>query len=115
MPIRDPMTLERLDGANEETRILRVTGPLTLSSLFEFQAALRSETPPLTILELTGVPYMDSAGMGAVIAYYVASQNRGAKLVTVGVNYRVLELFKLTHMDGLISNFATVEEAEAGK
>jgi len=112
MPIHDPLTIERLDGASDETRILRLIGPLTLPNLFEFQALLRSETPPLTIVDLAGVPYMDSAGMGALIAYYVASQKRGAKLAAVGVNYRVLELFKLTHMDGLIPTFASVEEAE---
>jgi anti-sigma B factor antagonist len=115
MPTRDPLTIERLDGASDQTRILRITGPLTLANLFDFQGVLRSETPPLTILDLTGVPYMDSAGMGAVIAYYVSSQNRGGKLLAVGVNYRVLELFKLTHMDGLIPTFASVEEAEAVK
>jgi anti-sigma B factor antagonist len=109
------MTIERLDGASDETRILRLTGPLTLPNLFEFQTLLRSETPPLTIIDLTSVPYMDSAGMGAVIAYYVSSQNRGGKLAAVGVNYRVLELFKLTHMDGLIPTFASVAEAEGKK
>ena len=56
---------------------------------------------------------MDSAGMGALISYYVASQKRGAKIAAVGVNYRVLELFKLTHMDGLIATYATVEDAES--
>ncbi|HEY0794975.1 MAG TPA: STAS domain-containing protein [Acidisarcina sp.] len=115
MPTNVPLTIERLEGASDQTRILRLTGPLTLMNLFEFQTVLRSETPPLTILDLTGVPYMDSAGMGAVIAYYVASQNRGCKLAAVGVNYRVLELFKLTHMDGLIPTFDTVEEAQAAK
>lgn len=115
MATTDPLTIERLDSTSPGTRILRLTGPLTLASLFDFQGVLRGETPPLTILDLTGVPYMDSAGMGAVITYYVAGQRNGYKILAAGVNYRVLELFKLTQTDKLIPMYATVEEAEAAK
>jgi anti-sigma B factor antagonist len=113
MATTDPLILERLEGKTPDTRILRLTGPLTLANLFEFQTELRRETPPVTILDLAGVPYMDSAGMGAIISYFVAGQKHGSKLIAAGVNYRVLELFKLTHVDGLITIAPSVEEAES--
>jgi anti-anti-sigma factor len=56
---------------------------------------------------------MDSSGMGAIINYFVRCQNNGAKLIVTGVSSRVLELFKLTRVDALIDQAATVEEAEA--
>jgi len=113
MAISDPMTIERLDGKTPGTRIIRLTGPVTLANLFPLQAELRKETPPLTIVDLTAVPYMDSAGMGAVIGYFVSSQKHGHKLMVAGVNYRVLELFKMTHVDKLIAIFPTLEAAES--
>ncbi|HEY0757715.1 MAG TPA: STAS domain-containing protein [Acidisarcina sp.] len=113
MAINDPLTIERLQGKAPGTRILRLEGPLTLNNLFPFQAELRSETPPLTILDLAAVPYMDSAGMGAVIAYFVSSGKFGHKLLATGVNYRVLELFKLSQVDSLIPMFPTVDDAES--
>ena len=89
-------------------------GPVTLRNLFDLQSKLRvGEPPPLTILDLTGVPYMDSAGMGAVINHYVRCQGKGKRLIAVGVSPRVLELFKITRVDAVIPMVATVEEAEA--
>jgi len=35
------------------------------------------------------------------------------KLIAAGANYRVVELFKLTHVDSLIPMAATAEEAES--
>ncbi|MGD0367111.1 MAG: STAS domain-containing protein [Acidobacteriaceae bacterium] len=108
----EPLTLESVAGQAPGCRILRLTGPLTLSGLFEFQNTLRSDPPPALILDLTAVPYMDSAGMGAIINYFVSSQRAGRKLVVAGVNGRVMELFRMTKVEGLLTMKATVAEAE---
>jgi anti-sigma B factor antagonist len=108
----EPLTLESVAGQAPGCRILRLTGPLTLSSLFDFQNTLRADPPPALILDLTGVPYMDSAGMGAIINYFVSSQRHGRKLVVAGVNGRVLELFRMTKVEGLLTMKETVAEAE---
>jgi len=92
---------------------VRVVGPVLLSNFFALKAELEKEQQPITILDLSGVEYMDSAGMGAIINYYVSAQRRGNKLIAAGANYRVVELFKLTHVDSLIPMTANVEEAEA--
>lgn len=109
----ESLTLESVPGQAPGSRILRLTGPLTLSSLFDFQNALRADPPALLILDLTSVPYMDSAGMGAIINYFVSCQRHGRKLVVAGVNGRVMELFKMTKVDGLLTLTPTVAEAEA--
>src|ERR1700691_5903380 len=106
------LTLERVSGQATGTRILRVIWPLTLSSLYSFQSTLRTDPPPALILDLTAVPYMDSAGMGAIINYFVSSQRHGRKLVVAGVNGRVLELFRMTKVEGLLTMKETVAEAE---
>lgn len=108
----EPLTLESVPGQAAGSRILRLTGPLTLSTLFDFQNTLRTDPPQSLILDLTAVPYMDSAGMGAIINYFVSCQRAGRKLVVAGVNGRVLELFKMTKVDNLLTMVATVAEAE---
>lgn len=109
-----PLSIERAEGKAPGTLIFRFAGPLTLRNLFSMQEQLRAgELPRVTILDFSGVPYMDSAGMGAVINHYVHCQNRGARMVAAGVNSRVMELFKLTKVDTVIPLAGTVEEAEA--
>ena len=109
----EPFTLESVPGQAPGSRILRLTGPLTLSSLFEFQNTLRADPPALLILDLTAVPYMDAAGMGAIINYFVSCQRNGRKLIVAGVNGRVMDLFRITKVDGLLTLAPTVAEAEA--
>ena len=110
---QETLAIEVTAGKSEGTRIVRLTGPVLLSNFFALKAELEREPKPVTILDLAGVEYMDSAGMGAIINYYVSAQRRGNKLIASGANYRVIELFKLTHVDSLIPITANVEEAEA--
>ncbi len=108
----EPLTFESVAGQAPGVRILRLKGPLTLASLFDFQTILRTDPPPTLILDLTEVPYMDSAGMGAIINYFVSTQRAGRKLLVAGVNGRVLELFRMTKVEGLLTMKPTVAEAE---
>jgi len=114
MLIDGPLTLDRKEGRNSDTKIFLLTGPLTLTNLFELQTELRSAPPPpLTIIDLAGVPYMDSAGMGLLMNQYVRCQTRGARLVISGANDRVMDLFKVTRIDTVLPQAATIEEAQA--
>lgn len=109
-----PLTIDRKEGKNPGTRVFCLSGPLTLRNLFELQSELRnSAPPPLTILDLGGVPYMDSAGMGLVMNHYVRCQTKGTKLVVSGANNRVMDLFKVTKVDTVLPLASTIEEAEA--
>ncbi|MGB6973404.1 MAG: STAS domain-containing protein [Terracidiphilus sp.] len=110
----EPLSIERLQGSSPDVLIFRLTGPLTLRNLFDIQSELRAAAvPPLTLLDLTAVPYMDSAGMGLLMNHYVHCQTRGAKLIVVGASNRLLDVFKITRVDTILPFAATVEEAEA--
>lgn len=114
MFIDAPLSVECQAGKVPGTMIFRLNGPLTLRNLFEFQAELRNGQPHLVaILDLTGVPYMDSAGMGAIINYFVHCEKNGIQMIAAGVSSRVMELFKLTKVNTVIPLAATIEEAEA--
>jgi anti-anti-sigma factor len=114
MAIDSPLSIDYLPGKAPGTAIFRLTGPVTLPNLFDLQAELRKNPPPeITILDLAGVPYMDSAGMGAVINHFVHCQNRGVRLIAAGVSSRVMELFRMMRVDTVIPLAATVQEAES--
>lgn len=109
----ETLTIEPIGGKNSDTRVLCLQGPLTISTLFDFQRELRNGTWTNTIIEMLGVSYMDSAGMGAIINFYVSCQRNGRRLIVCGLNYRVVELFKLTNVDKLITIADDLDEAEA--
>jgi anti-sigma B factor antagonist len=105
------LTYELLDGANPSEHVYRLKGPMVLGNMFAFQEVLRSASAITTVLDLSDVPYMDSAGLGILTNSYVSHQKNGRKLLLVGVNERVQTLFQITKLDQLFSIFPTVEAA----
>jgi anti-anti-sigma factor len=109
----EPLTFEVVPGSKPDIRIFRLHGPITLANLFEFQKVLNAGTEAVTIIDFTESEYMDSAGLGALLNYYVSGKRRGRSLRLVAVNYRVGELLKLTSAQNLIKTYDTIEAAEA--
>ncbi|HET6216914.1 MAG TPA: STAS domain-containing protein [Acidobacteriaceae bacterium] len=109
----EPLTFEVLPGATADTRIFRLHGPITLANLFDFQKTINDGPEKVTIIDFTESEYMDSAGLGVLLNFYVSGKRRGRFLRLVAVNYRVAELLKLTSANSLIKTYDTVEAAEA--
>jgi anti-anti-sigma factor len=109
----EPLTYSSGPGQSEGTTILKLVGPLTISTMFGFQDAFRAMTPQVMILDMSAVPYMDSAGLGLVMNYYVSQTDHGRKLLLVGVNERVKALFEMTRVGGVLTSFSDVATAEA--
>jgi anti-sigma B factor antagonist len=108
----EKIEIVRSVGSGNETTILRIQGPLTLQTLFDFQHAIRQPDLWDTIIDLTGVPYIDSAGLGAILGHWAHTQRTGKKFAVAGICERVQVLFHLTKVDTLLPSFATVEAAE---
>jgi anti-anti-sigma factor len=109
----EPLTFDVVPGSAPDTRVFRLHGPITLANLFEFQKVLNAGQEKVTIIDFTESEYMDSAGLGALLNYYVSGKRRGRQLRLVAVNYRVNELLKLTSAHTLIKTYDSVEAAEA--
>jgi anti-sigma B factor antagonist len=99
-------------GNREGHKIMRLKGPLNLHTIFGFQAAVRAETSPVVILDFTGVPFIDSAGLGALVGAFVATQKVQRKLVVAAVGTQVKALIDMTKVSQLIQPYETVAEAE---
>ena len=110
---QEPLTIEDLAGPRPGQRVLRLKGPVVLSTLFQFQGSLRAKDAPVLIIDFTGVPYMDSAGIGALVGAYVTHNRDGRSLSLVGMNERVRNALIVTRVEQFFRFFATLEEAEA--
>jgi anti-anti-sigma factor len=95
-------------------RILTPVGPMNIRTLFDFQAISRAESDKPVIIDLAGVPYMDSAALGSVLSVFTRCQSNGLGFGICGLSERLRMLMKVTQVDGLLPIFASVEEAAAG-
>ena len=107
-----PLLVEESPGSREGIRVLRLSGPLTLSNVFGFQSKVRADNSRALILDFTAVPLADSAGIGALVGAYVSRQTDGRTLGLVGVNQRIHQALEVTRVDNFFRFFGTVAEAE---
>ena len=114
MAITTPLKIEPIPGSKPGTVILRLTGPVTLNSVSPLRALFRGTEPPQhTILDLGGVPFMDSAGMSEIINHEVYCRDKHVLLTLARVTPRVLSMFRITRLERVLTLTTTVEEAEA--
>jgi anti-sigma B factor antagonist len=95
----------------EECRVLRLMGPILMSNLFQLQATLRADTSSLLVLDLTQVPYVDSAGIGALVGAYV-THDEGRRLALVGVTQRVRNTMQVAHVEQFFQFYETAKAAQ---
>jgi len=100
-------------GASGRVHILQVTGAITHASAAAFQEAVRAVESPGVVLDLSGVPSVDSMAVGALVRAFVFCNKAGRKFALVGVNHRVSNVLRLTGVDSLFDTYATVAVAEA--
>jgi anti-anti-sigma factor len=101
------------DGARDNQRILKLRGSLNIHTVFTFQDAVRAETANALVIDFSDVDYVDSAGLGALVAAYVSAQKGLRKIAFAGMNKQVLALVEMTHVSQLFKTYATVKDAEA--
>jgi anti-sigma B factor antagonist len=66
------------------------------------------------VFDLTGVSFIDSSGIGAVVRALIILKKLGGTLRLAGVKGMVAGALKLTHIDRSIEIFPTAEEAAQG-
>lgn len=101
--MQNDLKVDLVSGFSPAFAKIVLAGPITLNNLFQLQATLRAQTAETLVLDLHGVPYMDSAGLGTIINAHVSAQRRGGKVLLSGVNDRVMSLFDLTKVTSVLN------------
>jgi anti-sigma B factor antagonist len=109
---KDSLRIEDRPGAQPGQRILSLNGALVMTTVFEFQSTVRADTSRSLVIDFTNVPYVDSAGIGALVAAYVTRQNGGRNLALVGVSERIHHALQVTRVEHFFRFFDSVSAAE---
>ncbi len=66
------------------------------------------------IIDLAEVTFMDSSGLGALVACFKQLKGEGGDIRLAGAGGAVKDLFELTSMDKLFKQFDSVDAAASG-
>jgi len=65
------LDLERQPASNGQQMVIRLDGKLSLETVHSFIQTLRPEPATHLILDMSGVSFLDSAGVGALVQVFV--------------------------------------------
>jgi anti-sigma B factor antagonist len=98
-----------------DTAVVTLTGALSLGTQLkiadtQIQNLVAGGVTKL-VLDLTAVPYSDSAGLGTLIHVYGLLQERQGSIRLCGVSNRVASLLRMTKTDVLLPADPSVEDS----
>lgn len=68
---------------------------------------------PRVVLDLGGLEFMDSAGLGLLVRYFIRARNAQGGLTIAEVSGRIAEVLRITRLEGVLQPYATEADAIA--
>ena len=108
----EPFRVVTQPGTRDGLHVLTLRGALTSTSSPAFTEAVIGVAAPRLIVDLTGVPMVDSVAIGALVRAFVSCHKSGRKLALVGMNHRVQNVLHITGIAPLFDSYETIGQAE---
>lgn len=83
------------------------------SALHDAIAAARGEGPLQVVVDLAGVRFMNSSGLGMLVGALTTARNTGGDLRLAAVGERVRAILEVTQLDSVFASFDAVDAAVA--
>jgi anti-sigma B factor antagonist len=109
------LELEKLSASDESNLVTRLNGKLSLETVHNFIQTLRPEPTAHLVLDMSGVSFLDSAGVGALVSLFVHRRNLGKTFAIAGLTRQGMAVLQVAGLVKLLPNFPTVEAALAAK
>jgi anti-sigma B factor antagonist len=109
------LNVERHPGT--DIPVVRVSGDVDVHSAPQLRDGLSAELgsgAPAVVVDLSRVDFLDSTGLGALVAARTAAGERGLALPVVCTSERIMKLFSITGLDGVFDIAPSVAAAVAG-
>ena len=94
--------------------VVVLTGDIDLHhapDVHEALVAVCDDKPSRLVINLSGVDYMDSSGVGTLVEVFRRVNAYKGELGLCGMNDRVRSIFEITKLDQFFKIYATEEEA----
>ncbi len=107
--------MEIEERANAGVMILDLKGKLTIGEgdelLKDKVNSLIQQGHQKLLLNLEGVPYVDSAGLGEIVRTYTTVSRQGGKLKLLNLTKRIEDLLAITKLLTVFETFESEQEA----
>jgi anti-sigma B factor antagonist len=112
MPLAN-LEFEKQPTSNETQLVLRLNGKLSLETVHSFVTQLRPEPAALLVLDMSGVTFLDSAGVGALVQLFVHRKSAGQSFALTSLTPQGIAVMQVSGLVKLLPIYPSVAEAVA--
>jgi anti-sigma B factor antagonist len=105
------LTVEKLPGPDKNHLVIRLNGKLALETVHNFIETIRAEPTTHLTLDMSGVSFLDSAGIGALVSLFVSRRNQNKTLALAALTRQGVAVLQVSGLQKLLPVYASVEEA----
>lgn len=109
------LDLEKLPASDGANLVTRLRGKLSLETVHNFIRTIRPEPAEHLVLDMSGVSFLDSAGVGALVMLFVHRRNIGKSFALAALTGQGTAVLQVTGLVKVLPNFPTVESALGAK
>ncbi len=103
-----------LVSRDQDLVVLALKGEIMFGDCLRIKQSLHEviqESDRYFVIDLSEVPFMDSAGLGLIVSLLKMAAERGGRLALASPQQGIRRLFHMTRCDQVIPLYDTVEEA----
>jgi anti-anti-sigma factor len=105
------LNLEKQPGATGEALVMRLNGKLSTETVHDFITAMRPEPAAHLILDMSGLSFLDSAGVGALVTLFVSRRNQRKTLAMAALTVQCAAGFQVAGSLKVLLVYPSVEKA----
>jgi anti-anti-sigma factor len=87
---------------NERLVLINITGRFNIEEVFNFEKVINDVIlldPEAICIDLSGLKYIDSSGIGSLIKAMNITKNKNIDLILSDLNTEIMNIFKLAYLD----------------
>lgn len=109
------LDLEKVSASNGSILVIRLNGKLSLETVHNFIQTMRPEPTAHLVLDMSGVSFLDSAGVGALVSLLVHRRHGGQSFALAALTQQGMAVLQVAGLAKLLPSFPTVEAALEAK
>jgi anti-anti-sigma factor len=111
----EPVRLDLIPQSNGEAKlnVVRLDGKLALETVHNFITTMRGDASERLVLDMSGVAFLDSAGVGALVQLFVHRRALGKSFALAAMNGQGTAVMQVSGLTKLLPIYASVDEARS--
>jgi anti-sigma B factor antagonist len=93
----------------------RLEGKLSLETVNTFLQSMRPEPAKHLVLDMSGVSFLDSSGVGALVSLFVTRKHTGKGMALASLTKQAIAVLQVSGIMKLIPTYPTVEAAVSSR